>query len=85
MTMEHRTIDGATIAWTDSGEGDPTLLVHAGVFGAWFAPLAAHLPGRVIRMLRAGYTDSPPPATLVGMAEHAATGSITTRIVVPAR
>jgi pimeloyl-ACP methyl ester carboxylesterase len=69
--MEQMTVDGATIAWSDTGEGDPTLLVHAGVFGAWFAPLAQHLSGRVIRMLRAGYVEGPPPETLVGIAQHA--------------
>ena len=52
--MEQMTIDGATIAWSDTGEGEPTLLIHAGVFGAWFAPVAPHLPGRVIRMLQGG-------------------------------
>jgi pimeloyl-ACP methyl ester carboxylesterase len=70
--MEQMTVDGATIAWSDSGEGEPTLLVHAGIFGAWFAPVAPHLPGRVIRMLRAGYADGPPPTALVTVAEHAA-------------
>ena len=70
--MEQMTIDGATIAWSDTGEGEPTLLIHAGVFGAWFAPVAPHLPGRVIRMLRAGYADGPPPTALVPLAEHAA-------------
>jgi pimeloyl-ACP methyl ester carboxylesterase len=73
--MEQMTIDGATIAWWDTGAGEPTLLINAGVFGAWFAPLVPHLPGRVIRMLRAGYTDGPPPAALVppaGQAAHAA-------------
>jgi hypothetical protein len=36
--LEEMTVDGATIAWSDTGSGEPTLLVHAGVFGAWFAP-----------------------------------------------
>ena len=70
--MEQMTIDGATIAWSDTGTGEPTLLIHAGVFGAWFAPVAPHVPGRVIRVLRAGYADGPPPTALVTMAEHAA-------------
>jgi pimeloyl-ACP methyl ester carboxylesterase len=69
--MTEMPVDGATIAWTDTGEGEPTLLVHAGVFGAWFAPLARRLPGRVVRMLRAGYTGGPPPAAVIGFAEHA--------------
>ena len=70
--MEQMTIDGATIAWSDTGTGEPTLLIHAGVFGAWFQPVAPHVPGRVIRVLRAGYADGPPPTALVTMAEHAA-------------
>jgi len=70
--MEQMTIDGATIAWSDTGTGEPTLLIHAGVFGAWFQPVAPHVSGRVIRMLRAGYADGPPPTALVTMAEHAA-------------
>ena len=70
--MEQMTIDGATIAWSDTGTGEPTLLIHAGVFGAWFQPVAPHVPGRVIRVVRAGYADGPPPTALVTMAEHAA-------------
>ena len=34
--------------------------------------MAPHVPGRVIRVLRAGYADGPPPTALVTMAEHAA-------------
>jgi pimeloyl-ACP methyl ester carboxylesterase len=37
------------------------LLVNAGASGAWFEPLAGLLPGRVVRVLRAGYTGGPPP------------------------
>jgi pimeloyl-ACP methyl ester carboxylesterase len=70
--MEQMTIDGATIAWSDTGAGEPTLLIHAGVFGAWFEPVAPHVPGRVIRVLRAGYADGPPPTAVIPMAEHAA-------------
>lgn len=70
--MKTTTIDGATIGWTDTGAGDATLLVHAGVFGAWFEPLAGHLPGRVIRMLRAGYTGGAVPREPIELAGHAA-------------
>jgi len=52
--------------------GEPTLLLHAGVFGAWFQPVASHVGGRVIRVLRAGYADGPPPTALVSQAQHAA-------------
>jgi pimeloyl-ACP methyl ester carboxylesterase len=70
--MHRTTIDGATTTWTDTGAGEPTLLIHAGVFGAWFEPLATRLPGRTIRLLRAGYTDDPPPTRPIEIAEHAA-------------
>lgn len=70
--MNTTTIAGATVAWTDSGSGQTTLLVHAGVFSAWFAPLAECLPGRVIRMLRAGYTGGPVPPDPIEITGHAA-------------
>ncbi|MFJ1768171.1 alpha/beta fold hydrolase [Amycolatopsis sp. NPDC088138] len=73
--MNSTTIDGATVGWTDTGAGETTLLVHAGVFGAWFEPLAGLLGGRVIRMLRAGYTGGAAvrePIELAGHAAHAA-------------
>ena len=70
-------VDGAAgIEYSDGGgEGEPILLVHAGVFGAWFAPLAADstLDGfRVIRILRAGYTSGAAPGGHVTIAGHAA-------------
>ena len=67
--LTEMTVDGATVAYADTGAGDPVLLVHAGVFGAWIAPLAALLPGRPIRLLRAGYTGGPPPPPLE-VADH---------------
>lgn len=70
--MKTTTIAGATVAWTDTGSGETTLLVHAGAFGAWFAPLAERLPGRVIRMLRAGYTGTPVPPDPIEITGHAA-------------
>ena len=70
--MHQMTIDDATIAWSDTGAGEPTLLIHAAAFGAWFAPVAEHLPGRVIRLLQAGYTDTPAPTTPMTITRHAA-------------
>ncbi len=66
-------VDGVEVAYSDQGTGDPVLLIHAGVFGAWFASLVAEarLTGRVIRMLRAGYTSGSPPAGHVSIADHA--------------
>jgi pimeloyl-ACP methyl ester carboxylesterase len=71
---EEMSVDGATIAWEDTGDptAEPTLLIHAGVFGAWFEPLAPRLPGRVVRMLRAGYAGGPPPVGPVAFTTRAA-------------
>ncbi|MFI6132871.1 alpha/beta fold hydrolase [Micromonospora sp. NPDC051141] len=70
--MKTMAIDGATVGWTDTGVGAATLLLHAGGFGAWFAPLAERLPGRVVRMLRAGYAGGPPVSEIIEVADHAA-------------
>jgi pimeloyl-ACP methyl ester carboxylesterase len=71
-------IGSAEVAYTDSGPVDggserTLLLLHAGVFADWFVPLAAEpaLAGhQVIRMVRAGYTDTAAPAGLTA-ADHA--------------
>ncbi|MGW4945711.1 alpha/beta fold hydrolase [Actinoplanes sp. NPDC004185] len=72
-------VDGAEVAYTDSGgDGEPLLLIHGGGLADWLTPLAA-APGltghRVIRMVRAGYTGGPLPAglTVADHARHAAT------------
>ncbi|GAB3833765.1 alpha/beta fold hydrolase [Dactylosporangium cerinum] len=67
-------IDGAEVAYTDSGgDGAPLLLIHAAGSADWFTPLAA-LPVldryRVIRMVRAGYTGAAAPGGL-SIADHA--------------
>jgi pimeloyl-ACP methyl ester carboxylesterase len=68
-------LPGGTVEYVDhGGPGEPVLLVHAGVFGAWFEPLAAQpalTEFRVIRMLRVGYTDTPPPTAPLSIAAHA--------------
>lgn len=72
--MRAMSVHGATVEYDDHGDGEPVLLLHAGVFGAWFVPLAAAstMRGfRVIRMLRAGYTGGPPPEGHLTMADHA--------------
>jgi pimeloyl-ACP methyl ester carboxylesterase len=67
-------IDGAEVAYTDSGgDGEPLLLIHGGGLGDWFTPLAERPElknHRVIRMVRAGYTGSPVPPDLT-VADHA--------------
>lgn len=66
--------DEARVEYSDRGEGEAILLIHAGVFGAWFAPLAADpvLDGfRRIRLIRAGYALGLPPGRHVTVADHA--------------
>lgn len=66
--------DGAEIEFTDRGHGEVVLLVHAGVFGEWFAPLAGDpaMDGlRVIEMRRAGYTGAPAPVGHLSIGDHA--------------
>ncbi|MEV0568542.1 alpha/beta hydrolase [Dactylosporangium sp. NPDC050588] len=66
------------LSYTDSGgDGDVMLLLHGGGLADWFTPLAADpaLHGnRVIRLVRAGYTDAPVPdgLTVSDHSEHAA-------------
>jgi pimeloyl-ACP methyl ester carboxylesterase len=66
------------LTYTDSGgDGEAMLLLHGGGLADWFAPLAANptLRGnRVIRLVRAGYTDAPVPdgLTVNDHSEHAA-------------
>jgi pimeloyl-ACP methyl ester carboxylesterase len=56
------------------GSGTAAVLVHAGVFSPWFAPLfaAATLDGfRVVRPIRPGYGRLQRPADAYGLADHA--------------
>src|SRR5262249_1825756 len=55
----------ASMEYDERGAGEVVCLVHAGVFGAWFAPLfeRRELDGfRIIRPLRPGYGGSSAPA-----------------------
>jgi hypothetical protein len=57
VTIKTATVAGTPLEYSERGEGEPLLLVHAGVFADWFVPLAASrtLDGfRVIRVRRAG-------------------------------
>jgi pimeloyl-ACP methyl ester carboxylesterase len=76
-TLTTTLIDGAEVAYTDSGgDGEPLLLMHGGGLADWMTPLAAELGGyRVIRLVRAGSTGGPLPAglTVADHARHAAT------------
>ena len=62
------------LGYRDSGRGETILLAHAGVFSDWFRPLSYALPRerfRIVRISRAGYQDSAPPAGHLSLADHA--------------
>jgi pimeloyl-ACP methyl ester carboxylesterase len=64
----------AGLDYDERGVGEVVCLVHAGVFGAWFAPLFQQpaLDGfRVIRPIRPGYGRSPAPPDRASIAAHA--------------
>jgi pimeloyl-ACP methyl ester carboxylesterase len=64
----------ASMEYDERGAGEVVCLVHAGVFGSWFAPLFGQreLDGfRVIRPIRPGYGGGPAPATGASLADHA--------------
>jgi pimeloyl-ACP methyl ester carboxylesterase len=66
--------EGRDVGYYDRGHGETILLVHAGVFSDWFAPLSYQLPHdrfRVVQMRRSGYRGTAPPAGHLSLAEHA--------------
>ena len=76
-TLHTVSLGDAELGYSDRGEGEPLLLVHAGVFADWFLPLSESptLAGfRVIRVRRAGYGGRSPAGhlTLQDHARHAA-------------
>ena len=64
----------AAVAYEERGDGEPVLLVHAGLLSGWFLPVSrsAQLEGfRVVRLRRAGYVPGRPPARHLSIADHA--------------
>jgi pimeloyl-ACP methyl ester carboxylesterase len=57
------------------GRGEPVVLIHAGIFPDWFAPLLAQPTltdkYRVVSYHRAGYAGSTHPSAAVTIADHA--------------
>jgi pimeloyl-ACP methyl ester carboxylesterase len=64
----------AGLDYDERGAGEVVCLVHAGVFGSWFAPLFEQ-PAldrfRIIRTIRPGYGRSPAPSEPASIATHA--------------
>ena len=62
------------IDYEERGQGPAVCLAHAGVFSAWFSPLwrTSALDGfRVIRLIRPGYGNNPPPSERASLTAHA--------------
>ncbi len=71
--MQHVTIDGVRLAYEVHGDGEPVVLIHAGVIADFFAPLMGRpeLSGyRLVRYHRAGYGSSD-RAGKVHLGQHA--------------
>jgi pimeloyl-ACP methyl ester carboxylesterase len=72
--MHQADVDGITLEYTDRGDGEPVVLMHAGLCADWFDPLV-HEPAlaghRLIRYHRAGYAGSSHPWGEVSIADHA--------------
>jgi pimeloyl-ACP methyl ester carboxylesterase len=67
-------VGDAQLAYWERGAGQTVLLVHAGGFRDWFAPVFDEpaLDGfRVVRMHRVGYGDSSTPDRHLTLADHA--------------
>ena len=72
--MHRLPVEDAEIEFSERGSGEPVVLVHAGVFADWFAPLASApvLDGfRVIRLRRAGYVSGAAPTRHLMLSDHA--------------
>jgi pimeloyl-ACP methyl ester carboxylesterase len=74
--MDRAELEGITLEYELRGEGEPIVLMHAGVCADFFKPLADE-PAlaeayRVLRYHRVGYAGSSPIAGPAGIAEQAA-------------
>jgi len=65
---------GEMLEYTERGEGEPIVLLHAGVFSDWFLPVAATealSDFRVIVPRRAGYAKGSAPSVHLSIGDHA--------------
>jgi pimeloyl-ACP methyl ester carboxylesterase len=77
MHSDRAQLDQITLAYTVRGSGEPVVLIHAGMFADWFAPLLAEAPltdrYRIISYQRVNYGASshvPGPVTIADQAAH---------------
>lgn len=74
--MEHMTVDGTTLEYQVTGQGEPVVMIHGAFIGDAFLPLARQSAltshHRVITYRRRGYCGSPRPSGPVSMARQAA-------------
>lgn len=76
QTWQRLALDGVELEYRIVGQGEPIVLVHAGVFADWFAPLLRE-PAlvdryRLVTYHRLGYAGSTDAAGPVSIAEQAA-------------
>ncbi len=76
MPIKRVALDGIELEYETRGDGEPVVLIHAGVFADWFKPLLDEpaLTDRylLIRYHRVGYAGSSRVAGSVSLAQHAA-------------
>src|SRR4051794_8975158 len=74
--MQRSALDGITLAYQPVGNGEPVLLIHAGVLADWFAPLLAESVltdrYRLIAYHRVNYGQSSHASGPLGVADQAA-------------
>ena len=74
--LQRATLDGVELEYEVRGSGEPVLLVHAGAFADWFAPLVAEpsLASRyaLINYHRVGYGGSARPDGPISIVDQAA-------------
>ena len=74
--MSRANVDGVELEYETRGNGEPVVLVHAGIFADWFKPLldepALDGPYRVVSYHRVGYAGSGRLAGPVSIAQQAA-------------
>ena len=73
MQGQRLEVEGTEVEFWEQGEGEPILLIHAGVFSDWFLPIMSSpelSAFRLIRVRRAGY-GSVAPAQHLTLRNHA--------------